>query len=90
MRKAPNMPFGTEICECRWAWYMPIDGRSAVNSYVKVSPVLTGSWVNGDTPSCEFGVGMPCQWMSVPIGVLLVSSTCTLSPTSTMIWGPGI
>ena len=47
------------------------------------------SWVIGETPSWSLGTSMPCQWMSVPIGSSLVSSTCTRSPTSTSMRGPG-
>ncbi len=45
MMRAPNMPFGTDTWLCRWAWYMPIAGFSATNSYTNVSPDRTGSWV---------------------------------------------
>ena len=67
------MPLITDVWLCRWAWYMPIAGSSATNSYVKVSPVRIGSCVYGETPSWSFGVWTPCQWMSVPSGVLLVT-----------------
>ncbi len=68
---------------------MPIAGSVTVNRYVYVSPLPTGSWVIGDTPSCPFGTSMPCQWMSVLTGNSLVICTSTLSPTSRSMRGPG-
>ena len=68
MRRAPAIPLGT--CFCAWwcEWYMPTAGPCAVNSYVKVSPGLTGGWVTSGTPSMLNGTSIPCQCTPVDIG----------------------
>src|SRR5262245_17980783 len=68
---------------------MPTAGSSASNSYVNDSPGITDGCVNGGTPSIEFGTRIPCQWITVPTGSSLWSTTRTLSPTSTWISGAG-
>ena len=89
MVKTPNIPFGTAVWAMWWAWYIPIRGSSAVNSYVNEAPGWIRSWVRGATPSMLLGVEIPCQWISVPSGSWLSTTTRTRSPTSTWMAGPG-
>src|SRR5690242_13231821 len=68
---------------------MPSAGPFATNWYVNFVPGSTGGWVTSGTPSIAFGTSMPCQWMTVDCGNLLFNTIRTLSPTSTLIHGPG-
>ena len=46
-------------------------------------------WVRPATPSMPFGRSMPCQWMLVCSGSLLVTKMRTRSPSTASIVGPG-
>ena len=53
-------------------WYIATATSSAVNSYVKRLPGSTSGWVRGATPSNLFSTLMPCRWMSLPSGQLVM------------------
>src|SRR5262249_49195063 len=68
---------------------MPSIGVLATNSYVNESPGLMGFCVTSGTPSIANGTSMPWKCTPVDIGNLLSTTTRTLSPTFTLIHGPG-
>src|SRR3954451_19916841 len=68
---------------------MPTAGPCAVNEYVKVLPGRIGSWVMYGTPSMALGTSMPCQWTVVDCGSSFLTTMETLSPSLTLITGPG-
>src|SRR6516225_236529 len=85
----PSMPLGTCTCASWCEWYMPSIGVLATNSYVNESPGLMGFCVTSGTPSIANGTSMPWKCTPVDIGSLLLTTTRTLSPTFTLIHGPG-
>src|SRR5262245_32953339 len=68
---------------------MPIAGPLATNSYVNFLPGLIGGCVTSGTPSIAFGTSMPWKCTTVDCGSWLSRTKRTLSPTSTLIHGPG-
>src|SRR5437660_12541834 len=68
---------------------MPTAGPWATKLYVNDSPGFTGGWVMSGTPSMLLGTSIPWKWITVDSGSSLCNTALTLSPSFTLIVGPG-
>ena len=88
--KAPRRPRPTWSVALWCEWYISEPGRSAVNSYVYVSPGAKGFCVTKGTPSWKkSSSSTPWKWTLVVSFRLFLKTARTLSPWLTRIVGPG-
>ena len=86
----PIMPIAICTISSACGWYMNVPERCNSNSYRKVLPGAIGGCVSPATPSIPDGSRMPCQWIVVTSGSLLVTKILIRSPSTASIVGPGL